>query len=40
MARELDQEKDLTKKSYEKPKMEQHEPLEEATAIVYYYYLF
>ena len=26
------------KKPYEKPKLEEHEPLEESTAYVYYYY--
>lgn len=26
------------KKPYEKPNMEEHEPLEESTAYVYYYY--
>ena len=29
-----------TKKPYETPSMTQHEPLEEATAVVYYYYTY
>lgn len=29
-----------SKQTYEKPKMEEHEPLEESTAYVYYYYVF
>lgn len=28
------------KQTYEKPKIEEHEPLEESTAYVYYYYTF
>ena len=35
---EEDVEKFNQKKPYEKPKMEEHEPLEESTAYVYYYY--
>jgi hypothetical protein len=31
-------ERSYEKKSYEKPRMEEHEPLEESTATVYYYY--
>lgn len=30
--------KDDAKKTYERAKMEEHAPLEEATAYVYYYY--
>ncbi|MCP3875669.1 MAG: hypothetical protein GY699_21255 [Desulfobacteraceae bacterium] len=29
-----------SKKAYEKPTMEEHEPLEESTAYVYYYYVW
>lgn len=33
-----DEKKSTVKKPYEKAKIEEHEPLEEATATVYYYY--
>jgi hypothetical protein len=33
-------EKSVIKKPYEMAKIEEHEPLEEATATVYYYYTF
>jgi hypothetical protein len=32
------EEKSIVKKPYEKAKIEEHEPLEEATATTYYYY--
>jgi hypothetical protein len=35
-----DGEKCVVKKPYEKAKIEEHEPLEEATATVYYYYTY
>ena len=34
------EEKGAIKKPYEKAKIEEHEPLEEATATVYYYYTY
>lgn len=34
------EEKCVVKKPYEKAKIEEHEPLEEATATVYYYYTY
>ena len=32
--------KDNTKRPYERAKIEEHAPLEEATAYVYYYYTY
>lgn len=34
------EEKCIVKKPYEKAKIEEHEPLEEATAGTYYYYTY
>ena len=34
------EENGVVKKPYEKAKIEEHEPLEEATASVYYYYTY
>jgi hypothetical protein len=32
-------EENPTKKVYEKPEIQEHDPLEESTAFIYYYYL-
>jgi hypothetical protein len=36
----VSEETSVAKKPYERAKIEEHEPLEEATATVYYYYTY